>query len=62
MKPITQDEKHLVLARIVRDLGRLRADAGNLDLGMLAFLIAQAQDEAQGQLEKLESEVGPEDE
>ena len=62
MRPITQDEKHLVLARIVRDLGRLRTDAGNLELGMLAFLIAQAQDEAQGQLEKLESEVWPEDE
>ena len=58
-----EDEKHLVLSPdAYRDLGRLRTDAGNLELGMLAFLIAQAQDEAQGQLEKLESEVWPEDE
>ena len=57
MKPITEDEKQLLLARIVRNLGVLRVDAGNLDLGMLAFLIAQAQDEAQGQLEKLESGI-----
>ncbi len=57
MKPITEDVEQLLLARIVRNLGMLRVDAGNLDLGMLAFLIAQAQDEAQGQLEKLESGI-----
>ncbi len=62
MKPITEDEKQLVLRRLARDLGRLRTDAGNLGLDFLAFLIAQAQDEAQGQLEKLESEVWRENE
>ena len=61
MRPITQDEKQLVLMRLIKDLGRLRIDAGNLEMGMLAFLIAQAQDEAQGQLEKLESDGWPEE-
>ena len=62
MRPITEDEKQLVLRRLARDLGRLRTDSGNLVLDFLAFLIAQAQDEAQGQLEKLESEVWRENE
>ena len=39
MRPITEDEKQLVLRRLMRDLARLRTDAGNLDLDMLAFLL-----------------------
>ena len=62
MKPITEDEEQLVLRRLANDLGRLRTDAGNLGLDFLAFLIAQAQDEARGQLEKLESEIWRENE
>ena len=57
MKPITADERLLVLARVRRDLDRLRIDAANADCGMLAYLIAMAQDEARGQQEKLESQV-----
>ena len=56
MKPRTDDERQLVLRRLIKDLARLRTDAGNLDLGMLAFLLAQAEDEAQGKLEAMESE------
>ena len=61
MKPITLDERQVVLARVVRDLSRLRTDATNVDCDFLAFLLANAQDEAQGQLERLESELSPED-
>jgi len=32
MRPITEDEKQLVLRRLPRDMARLRADAGNLGL------------------------------
>jgi hypothetical protein len=46
MKPITDDEKQLVLARLVKDLNRLRTDAGDAGCDFLAFLIASAQDEA----------------
>lgn len=56
MKSVTQDEKQLVLRRLIRDLARLRTDAGNLKLDFLAFMLANAQDEAQGQLERLESD------
>lgn len=34
----------------------------NVGCDMLAFLLANAQDEAQGQLERLESEIWPESE
>lgn len=44
MRPKTADEKMLVLARAVRDLKRLTTDARSVDCGMLAFLLAQAQD------------------
>ena len=54
MKPQTDDEKQLALRRLIRDLARLRTDAGNLGLDMLAFILANAQDEAQGQLEAME--------
>lgn len=60
MRPKTADEKLLVLARAVRDLKRLREAAKSVDCGMLAFLCAQAQDEAQNQLETLEGEAFPE--
>ncbi len=43
MKPVTEGEKQLVLRRLLRDLARLRIDAGNLGLDFLAFLLAQAQ-------------------
>ena len=33
MKPITEDEKQLVLRKLARDLARLRTDAGNLKQG-----------------------------
>lgn len=59
MKPRTADEKLLVLARAIRDLKRLRTDAKSVDCGMMAFLLAQAQDEAQNQLETLEGEAFP---
>ena len=48
MKPITEDEKQVVLRRLASDLGRLRTDAGNLGQDFLAFLIAQAQDGSTG--------------
>ena len=57
MKPITADERLLVITRVQRNLDRLRIDAANADCGMLAYLIAMAQDEARGQQEKLESEI-----
>ena len=56
MKAITQDEKKIVLATLVSDLGRLREDAKSVDCDMLAFLIAQAQDEALGQLDRMEGQ------
>ncbi len=56
MRSITPDEKQLVRSRLIKDLTRLRTDAGNLGLDMLAFIFATAQDEAQGQLQKLEGE------
>ena len=62
MRPITPDEKQLVLSRLIKNLTRLRTDAGNLGLDMLAFILATAQDEAQGRLQKLEGEAWPEDE
>lgn len=60
MRPRTADEKQLVLARIVRDLRRLRADAKSADCNFLAFMLAQSEDEAQTQLETLEGEAFPE--
>ena len=62
MKPQTADEKQLVLARIVKDLARLRADAKSADCDFLAFMLGQSEDEARAQLEKLESELFPEEE
>jgi hypothetical protein len=59
MKPRTADEKQLVLARIIRDLKRLRADAKRVDCDFLGFMLAQSQDEAQAQLETLEGEAFP---
>ena len=59
MKPRTADEKQLVLARIIRDLKRLRADAKSVDCDFLAFMLAQSEDEAQTQLETLEGEAVP---
>lgn len=56
MTPKTVSKKQFVLVRIVRNLERLRADANGADCGMLAFLIAQAQDEAQTQLYALDHE------
>ena len=44
MKPQTDDEKQLVLRRLIRDLARLRTDAGNL--GMLAFLLGRLRTQA----------------
>jgi hypothetical protein len=38
MKPRTDDEKQLVLRRLIKDLARLRTDAGNLDLAMCSPL------------------------
>lgn len=55
MKPRTDDERHLVLTRLIRDLGRLRTDAGDLRLTFLAFILANAQDEARDQLEGMET-------
>ncbi len=57
MRPATQDEKRTVLAKLIVDLERLGADAASVDCEFLAFLLAQAQDEAQGQLEHLESGI-----
>ena len=37
MRPITQDEKQLVLMRLIKDLRRLRIDVGNLEMGILAL-------------------------
>ncbi len=59
MRPISQDEKQLVLAGIIRELEKTRAAAKRTEFDMLAFL--QAQDEARSQLERLESEFFPED-
>lgn len=52
----------MVLASIVHDVGRLRNDAQNAGCDFLAFMITQSEDEARGQLEKLESELFPEEE
>jgi hypothetical protein len=43
---MTDAEKREALARIASELDRLRQEAERLDAGMLAFLIAQAMDEA----------------
>ncbi len=42
MKPVTEDEKQLFLRRVIKDLARLRTDAGNFGLDMLAFILANA--------------------
>ncbi len=62
MKPLSKDEKQILLARIVRELAKARKAAGTGNLGMLAFLLAQAEDEAQNQLAWLEGDIFPEDE
>lgn len=45
MKPRTTDEKQIVLVRLASDLKRQRADALSVDAGMLACLLAMAEDE-----------------
>lgn len=55
----TQDERLLIAARIARDTKRLREDAARLGLDMLAFLLAQAEDEANEQLRALEAATHP---
>jgi hypothetical protein len=43
---MTDAERREALARLASDLDRLRQEAERLDAGMLAFLIANAMDEA----------------
>ena len=57
MKPKTADEKLLVLARIIRDLQRIREDAKRVDLAMLGYLLASAEDEARARRQELEGET-----
>jgi hypothetical protein len=55
MTQASEDEKLLILARIIKETSRLRQMAGRSKLDMLAFLLAQAEDEASEQKCRLEA-------
>lgn len=54
MKSTTPDEKQIILARMLRELAQAKRLAKKTELDMVAFLLAQAEEEARRQLERIE--------